>query len=162
MLRTTSVNVSWNIPSITETEEYIVKYGVESDNLNLSSSTLDSVTDTTLKNQTYSVIINKLGAETIYYFRVLAQYGFGNLFKRYSDISAFRTLEKGEWKFIANRVENFDFSEQLAYLPFLNHTDTYLNSSYLELCDDCTSGDIPLSIDFPFGDYIHQIAIVSS
>ena len=96
MLRTTSVNVSWNIPSITETEEYIVKYGVESDNLNLSSSTLDSVTDTTLKNQTYSVIINKLGAETIYYFRVLAQYGFGNLFKRYSDLSAFRTLEKGE------------------------------------------------------------------
>ena len=96
MLQTSSVNISWNIPSISEVEEYIVLYGMESDSLNLTSSTIDSVSDTTLENQAYSVVLDKLDEETIYYFQVLAQYGFANLFKRYSDIVAFRTLERGE------------------------------------------------------------------
>lgn len=78
-------------------EEYILQYGTESDNLNLTSSTVDSVTDTTLQNQTYSVVLDDLEEGTIYYVQVLAQYGFGNLFKRYSDVIAFRTLEEGKW-----------------------------------------------------------------
>ena len=95
MLRTTSVNVTWNIPSISETEEYIIEYGFEPDKLNSTSSTLDSVTDTSLQNQSYSLVIDKLDTGTIYYLRVMAQYGFANLFKRYSSTIAFRTLEKG-------------------------------------------------------------------
>lgn len=75
----------------------MLQYGTEADNLNLTSSTVDSVTDTTLQNQTYSVVLDDLEKGTIYYVQVLAQYGFGNLFKRYSDIIAFRTLEEGKW-----------------------------------------------------------------
>ena len=96
MLKITSVNITWTIPSIAEMEEYIVQYGVESDNLNLTSSTVDSVSDTTLENQTYSVVLDQLKNGTIYYAQVLAQYGFGNLFKRYSDNIALRTLEDGK------------------------------------------------------------------
>ena len=95
MLRTDSVNVSWTIPSLMETEEYIVQYGIESDNFNLTSSSVESVTNTTLVNQTYSVVIDNLDMGTVYYVRILAQYGIDDLFKRYSDITAFRTLEEG-------------------------------------------------------------------
>ena len=96
MLQTSSANISWNIPSITEMEEYELQYGVESHNLNLTSSTIDSVSDTTLENQTYSTILDELDMGTIYYVRVLTQHGFGNLFKRYSNVFAFRTLEDGK------------------------------------------------------------------
>lgn len=78
-----------------ETEEYKIEYGVESDNLNLTSQIVNSVTDRTLVNQTYSVIIDNLEMGTIYYVRVLAQFGIDGLYKRYSDVTAFRTLEEG-------------------------------------------------------------------
>lgn len=96
MLRTTSVNISWTIPSFPEIEEYTVQYGVESNSLNLTSSTIDSVTDTTLVNQTYSIVINDLEAGTIYYMRVLAQYGVDIVYNRYSELTVFRTLEQGK------------------------------------------------------------------
>ena len=83
----------------------MLQYGTESNNLNLTSSTVDSVTDTTLQNQTYSVVLDDLEKGTIYYVQVLAQYGFGNLFKRYSDVNAFRTLEEGN----GSQVGNFPY-----------------------------------------------------
>ena len=78
-----------------EIEEYIVQYGVKSRSFNLFSSTVDSVTDTTLVNQTYSVVVNNLEAGTVYYIRVLAQYRVDFIYRRYSDIIVFRTLEEG-------------------------------------------------------------------
>ena len=96
-LRTDSVNVSWTIPEFVEAEEYIVEYGTDSDDLTLMSSTVSSSNDTTLVNQTYSVLLEELAMGTIYYVRVLAQYGAYGLYKRYSDIIAFRTLEEGNF-----------------------------------------------------------------
>ena len=95
MLRTTSLNVSWNIPSFEEAEEYTVEYGLEADNLNMTSSTVESDSDTSLVNLTYSVSINDLEMGTIYYMRVRAQDGTKNLYKRYSDVYVLRTLEEG-------------------------------------------------------------------
>ena len=94
-IRTDSINVTWTIPRFVQSEEYIVEYGIDSDNLNLTSSTVDSSSDTSLVNQTYSVLLEGLEVETIYYIRVLAQFGISGLYKRYSDVAAFRTLEEG-------------------------------------------------------------------
>ena len=50
---------------------------------------------------------------------------------------------------------------QNAYLPFLNHTDTNIASDSLLSCDDCSSLEIVLPYDFPFGGYYHQSVYVS-
>lgn len=94
-LTTSSVTVTWTIPSFSETETYKVEYGVDSGVFNLSSSTVNSVTDTTVVNQTYSVAIDALMAGTIYYMRVVAESGINDLYKRYSNVALFRTLEEG-------------------------------------------------------------------
>lgn len=101
-LRSDSANITWTIPRFVESEEYIVEYGVDSDNLNLTSSTVDSNSDTSLVNQSYSVLLEGLEVGTIYYIRVLAQFGINGLYKRYSDVIAFRTLEEGSKLFFTN------------------------------------------------------------
>ena len=53
------------------------------------------------------------------------------------------------------------FAEQSSYLPFLNHTNTYVTSGSLQSCDSCASDEITLPDDFAFGKYIHQYAYVS-
>lgn len=165
-LTTSSVTVSWTIPSFSETENYRVEFGIESDLFNLSSSTVNSVTDTTVVNQTYSVTVNDLTVGTIYYMRVVAEFGTNDLYKRYSSEDAFRTLEEGmkNTKLFSNLalyVILCSTVEQNAYLPFLNHTDTYISSGELDACDDdCTSDAITLPSDFPFGQYLHQNAYV--
>ena len=52
-------------------------------------------------------------------------------------------------------------SAQTDYLPFLNHTDTYIDTGDLLSCDDCSSLEIPFPSDFPFGGYFHQSAYVN-
>ena len=166
-LSTSSVTVTWTIPSFSETENYRVEFGVESYVFNLSSSTVNSVTDTTVVNETYSVTIDVLMAGTIYYMRVVAEFGINDLYKRYSNVAVFRTLEEGtkiqNWVFLTLHFISYFLIlvEQNAYLPFLNHTDTYLSKGELDPCDDdCTSDTITLPSDFPFGKYIHQDAYV--
>ena len=118
ILRTDSVNVTWTIPSFVETEEYIIEYGLKSDNLNLTSSSVNSSTDTSLVNQTYSVVLDDLKVGTIYYMRVLAQYGYQNLYKRYSDVVAFRTLEEGNLVHIVI-IPDCTLLYNTSFIPFI-------------------------------------------
>ena len=55
----------------------------------------------------------------------------------------------------------FSLTEQIVYLPFLNHTDIYIDSGVLESCDDCSSTEIEFPYRLPFGGYFHQSAYVS-
>ena len=50
---------------------------------------------------------------------------------------------------------------QDSYLDFLPHTTTTITAGFLQACDDCSSPEITLPGDFPFGNYYHQTAYVS-
>ena len=53
------------------------------------------------------------------------------------------------------------FTEQTIYLPFFDSTNiTAIDGGVLEICDDCSSSEILLPEDFPFGGYFHQTAFV--
>lgn len=53
-------------------------------------------------------------------------------------------------------------TEQIMYLLFLNHTNTYIDSGVLESCDNCSSTEIEFPDNLPFGGYFHQSAYVYS
>lgn len=94
-VKLTSVNISWTVPYIVEEEEYYIIYGVESDELDMTSDSIPSVSDTSLENQTYSLYVEGLKSGTVYYAQVVAAFGMSGEFKRYSDTFVFRTKEDG-------------------------------------------------------------------
>ena len=51
----------------------------------------------------------------------------------------------------------FFFAEQAYYLPFLIDIPNMLES-----CDNCTSEEIVLPFELPFGGYFHKTAFVSN
>lgn len=147
-------------------ETYYVEYGTDPGNLDLNSDILYSPLDMSLVNQTYQVNLQGLNTGTIYYLRVVAV--FNEVFKRYSDDNILRTKENGELlsvheshTHILNIICSPTIAEQVVYLEFLPHTNTSISSETLEACDDCTSYEITLPGDFPFGGYFHQAAYVS-
>ena len=91
----TSVNISWTITYFNEEEEYYIIYGFESDDLDETSDSIMSVSNTSLENQTYTIHIEGLDAATIYFAKVVAVFGASGEFKRYSDTFVFRTKENG-------------------------------------------------------------------
>jgi hypothetical protein len=140
----TSATVAWIIPSFLFQEEYIMEYGTDPFNLNLATDPIPSPSNTSLTNVMFSTTLSGLDDSTIYYCRVAAVYN--EVFKRYSEIAYFRTKEP----------------EQTVYLPFFEPTDTYVDSGVLDSCDDCTSPEIFLPENFPFGGYYHQTAYVDT
>ena len=94
-----TANITWRIPYFTEQEEYYIIYGMESDDLDQSSDSISSPTNTSLVNQTYSLMIQGLDIGTIYYCQVVAAFGEIGEFKRYSDTFAFRTKESGKYTY---------------------------------------------------------------
>lgn len=155
--------VSWIIPSFTTPEMYYVQYGEEEDVLDMTTMSISSPTDTALVNQTYSIRLQGLSPSTVYFLRVVAVYDIISL--RYSDQTSFRTYDEGntctppDVCILFNSVFVF-LSEQVAYLPFLNHTDSNIDSGQLNSCDNCTSVEIFFPESLPFGGYYHQSAYV--
>ena len=93
----TYVNISWIIPSFIEEEEYYIIYGLDSDKLEFISDSIESVSNVSLENQTYSLVVGGLEAATIYYGQIVAAFGGMSLeYKRYSNMFVFRTKENGE------------------------------------------------------------------
>ena len=158
----TSATVAWIIPSFLFQEEYIIEYGTDPFNLNLVTEPIPSPSNTSLTNVMFSTTLSGLDDSTIYYFRVAAAYN--EVFKRYSEIAYFRTKEPGKTsnpRCIVGTVEELIFLvEQTVYLPFFEPTDTFVDSGVLDSCDDCTSPEIFLPENFPFGGYYHQTAYV--
>lgn len=70
---------------------------MESEDLDQTSDSISSSTNTSLVNQTYSLVIEGLDTGTIYYAQVVAAFGDSGEFKRYSDTFAFRTKENGKY-----------------------------------------------------------------
>ena len=91
----TSVNISWMISYLVEQEEYYIIYGFESDELDFTTESILSVSNTSLENQIYSLVIDGLKTATVFYGEVVAAFGMSGEFQRYSDIFAFRTKENG-------------------------------------------------------------------
>lgn len=130
----------------------------------MMSTSIPSLTDTSLVNQTYSVSLQKLSPSTVYYIRVVAVYDV--IIARYSEQTSFRTYDEGLYNIhfdIAYYVtcDCVYSTEQFVYLPFLNHSDTNINSGNLDPCDDCSSVQIVFPYDLPFGGAFHRSAYVS-
>lgn len=89
----TSASVSWRIPSFMYQEQYYVEYGTDPSDLDQSTFPIESPSDTTITNMTYSRDLTGLEPSTVYYFRVVAV--FNEVFKRYSEVAALRTKEIG-------------------------------------------------------------------
>ena len=49
---------------------------------------------------------------------------------------------------------------QQTYLQWLNHTE--VNAGQVDACDDCSSEEIQLPVDVPFGNYYHNSIHVST
>ena len=88
-----SALITWTVRSITEPQEYYVLYGLDQNDLNLTSNTTQGNTNTSLTNQTYSITLQGLTMGTEYYLQVIATYGTDSL---YSDKTSFTTLEQGK------------------------------------------------------------------
>lgn len=86
------VTISWSIPLFTEPEEYIVVYGLSASDLNLFSETVNSINNTNINNQPYSVTLQNLDSATLYFFRVVATFGTDGIYVRYSEVLSFITL----------------------------------------------------------------------
>lgn len=71
-----------------------MEYGTDPDNLNLTSDSIPSPSNTSLTNVMFGTTLSELDDSTIYYFRIAAV--FDEVFKRYSEIASFRTKEPGE------------------------------------------------------------------
>ena len=74
-----------------EPEEYVVAYGLSPTSLNMTSDTVMSITDTSINFQPYELRLQGLMGATLYYFRVEARFGVGNLYFRHSDVFFFFT-----------------------------------------------------------------------
>lgn len=74
-----------------EQEEYVVEYGLSTAALNLSSTTVLSITDTSINYEHYDVRLEGLSVGTQYYYRVVARFGTGGVFVRRTDIFSFFT-----------------------------------------------------------------------
>ena len=87
-----SANVSFTIASIAITQEtYVVMYGIDMDNLDMSSDTVNSLSDDAT-NQSYSVVLDNLAGATTYYYQVVSENVYST---SSSDTSSFTTLEGG-------------------------------------------------------------------
>ena len=122
---------------------------------------MDSNTDTAVINQTYSMIISGLEPGTTYYLRVVAV--FDMFSKRQSDITFFRTKETGKAACtnlcgVCHSTFIIITTEQAYYLEYLNITDI---ANVVQPClNGCSSPEIILPYDFPYGGYYHQTAYV--
>lgn len=87
-----SINISWIIPYVAITQEvYVVKYGVNMTDLDMTSESLNS-RGQTLTNQSYSVVLDNLEGTTLYYYHVVSENDFSS---SSSLIYFFTTLEGG-------------------------------------------------------------------
>ena len=92
-ITTVEAVVSWIIPRFTTPEMYYIQYGYEENVLDMTTTSVSSPTDTSLVNQTYSIMLQGLSDGTMYFLRVVAVYD--DIADRFSDLTSFRTYEEG-------------------------------------------------------------------
>ena len=71
-----------------------MEYGTDPNSLDVTTDPLQSPADTSITDMMYSTTLSGLDDSTIYYFRVVAV--FNEVYKRYSEVSYFRTKEPGK------------------------------------------------------------------
>ena len=91
---TNTATVMWRIPRFTTQEEYYVQYGTDPTNLDQRTDLIPSVSDISLMNQTYSLVVGGLNSGSVYYLRVVAV--FDVLSKRQSEMVTIWTKENGK------------------------------------------------------------------
>lgn len=91
-ITSTSATIGWRVERIIETQSYVVNYGTSEDSLNSTSATVQSVTDISTVNATYSVDLTDLNIAATYYYQVVATL---EDFTLESDIASFSTPEDG-------------------------------------------------------------------
>ena len=87
-----SAEITWTVPSLSTTQDYVVEYGEDEDDLDLSTDPI-TVTDTTLIDQMYTVTLEGLSQSVLYYVRVATTDPEGATF--YSETKSFRTIQTG-------------------------------------------------------------------
>ena len=86
-----SAIVIWNVASISSSQEYYVEYGEDENDLDQRSDSIN-VDNTSLIDQSYSVILTGLDVGTLYYVQVTTV-ARNVIFS--SDVISFRTLQQG-------------------------------------------------------------------
>ena len=95
----TTATISWTIPQVSYTpENYTVLFGTSMDELNMTSSVvntnnIDNLLFITATNVSYNVTIQGLSINIMYYYRVQS---VNTIDKNYSSISSFINLESGK------------------------------------------------------------------
>ena len=102
----TGVVVTWTIPSFLGMEEYTVEYGKSTAALDLVSTPVQSIEDTTTNFEHYSIALQELSAGTQYYLRVVARFGTGDIYVRSSDIFSFFTQFERKHFIVCNKLVN--------------------------------------------------------
>ena len=87
----TTAKIKWNIPQFVEPEKYVVEYGLSPTELTLESATVQSITDTSVNFEAYSVTLEGLTGSTAYYYRVVARFGTGDIYIRHTEVFTFVT-----------------------------------------------------------------------
>ena len=87
-----SAEITWTVPSLSTTQDYVVEYGEDEDDLDLSTDPI-TVTDTTLIDQMYTVTLEGLSQSVLYYVCVATTDPEGATF--YSETKSFRTIQTG-------------------------------------------------------------------
>ena len=88
-----SASVQWVIPYLAYTpEQYNINYGTARDSLDQSSPILASSTNISASNMTYSISIQELTPNRVYYFQLRSMNTYG---VTTSAIMTLRTLESG-------------------------------------------------------------------
>lgn len=108
-----SATISWKVESTSATQEYVVNYGTNEDSLNLTSATVQSVSDISAVNQTYEVDLTSLSLDTTYYYQVVAT---TRHFTLESDTASFTTSSLGKIVFSHAQFSFTIFS--YVYSPF--------------------------------------------
>lgn len=75
-------------------EQYYIQYSPDPDNL-VDTNSIPSVSDTSVINATYSIVLTGLQSGAVYYARVVAVYD--EVFERFSEMSVFLTKAPGKF-----------------------------------------------------------------
>ena len=101
----TSVTINWVVPSVTQQQQYTVFYGTDLQNLDQTSATVLSNSDTSLTNQQYFVVIQGLQVGTTYYFQISVSIGDLTFT---TDVNEFRTRDLGNYR-TCNVIANVNY-----------------------------------------------------
>lgn len=106
-----------------EQEEYYVLYGKDPENLDQATGSIPSLSDTSIINSTYSLVVTGLESGVVYYAQVVAAF---DVFERFSEATVFLTKAPGKFS------SNFFILQMISNVVYLQGKQSISNFFLLE------------------------------